>query len=307
MEEGLAPAVGRPGPERRHPAGGGAGTGPDGLPLRRLLGPRGLIRGPGGHLRGVAGQPRRQAAGDREGLRADHRSADGVRRRHRRPPRRGRCPGARRAADRRRLQRLLGGVAGLEAVAPPAVHDVHAAAGGRPQAPLRRRAHDAPGPEALRGRLHHLHADGLRLALRAGRRRRPGRDHRALRRRPPARQAPPVLPQGQERPGGPRGHPPGRRPVPPPGGGRPGGRRRRRPPLRPRLEALRRLPDGRRPGPAGIAPAGGRLQRRRGRRLRRLRPHDHLRRLPAGLCRGLRRPRRRAGGPGDAAAGARAG
>ena len=91
------------------------------------------------------------------------------------------------------------------------------------------------------------------LAVGAGRRRRPVRDRRALRRRLPPRQGPGVLPQGEERPGGPRGHPPRRRPLPPPGGGRPGGRLRRRPPLRPHLEALRGVPDGRRPGPAGLA------------------------------------------------------
>ena len=133
---------------------------------------------------------RREAPGHREGLRGHHRPAQRGGRRHGRPPRRGGRPGARRAARRRRLLRRLGRVPGLEAVAPPPVHDLHPPAGGRPQAPLRRRAHHAPGPEALRGGLHHLHADRLRRAVGAGRRRRPGRDRRALRRRPPPRQGP---------------------------------------------------------------------------------------------------------------------
>ncbi len=77
----------------------------------------------------------------------------------------------------------VGRVTGLEAVAPPAVHDLHPPAGGVPQAPLRRRPHDAPGAEALRGRLHHLHADGLADPVGAGHRRRPFGDQRALRRR----------------------------------------------------------------------------------------------------------------------------
>ena len=42
-----------------------------------------------------------------------------------------------------------------------AVHDLDAAAGGRAQARLHGAAHDAVRAEALRGRLHHLHAHGL--------------------------------------------------------------------------------------------------------------------------------------------------
>ena len=82
--------------------------------------------------------------------------------------------------------------------------------------------------------------------------------------------APPLRAQGQERPGGPRGHPAGRGDLPYARRGGPLAVGRRVPPLRPHLEADRRLPDGRRhrhqrPGPlAGTgrpgrrAPAGER-------------------------------------------------
>ena len=61
--------------------------------------------------------------------------------------------------------------------------------------------------------------------------------------------APHLRPEGQERPGGPRGHPPGGRDVPHPrlAPGRAAGRQPR--PLRADLEAHGRLADGRRPGP----------------------------------------------------------
>ena len=76
----------------------------------------------------------------------------------RRAPRRSRAGGAGRRAARHGLHRALGRV---EAVHPQALravphHDV--AAGGQPQARLRRVPHDVGGPAALRERLHHLHA-----------------------------------------------------------------------------------------------------------------------------------------------------
>ena len=75
-------------------------------------------------------------------------------------------------------------------------------------------AHDARRPAPLRERLHHLHAHRLDVAVGDGARRgaRPGA--RALRRRLRAGRAAPVQPQGQERAGGARGDPPGRRPLP---------------------------------------------------------------------------------------------
>ena len=66
-------------------------------------------------------------------------------------------PGNCRAAPHRQLGR---GEA-LHPPALPAVHDVDAAAGGRPQARLQLRAHHADGAAAVRERLHHLHEDRL--------------------------------------------------------------------------------------------------------------------------------------------------
>ena len=110
-----------------------------------------------------------------------------------------------------------------------------------------------------------------------------------------------VHPQGEERPGGARGHPARRRDVRHPGCGAPRARRRRIPALRADLAAHGGLADGRRPrhhaeladrrrcGRLGRRPAGGVLRER---------PHHHLRRLPQGLRgdrgrTGRRRGRRR--------------
>ena len=116
--------------------------------------------------------------------------------------------------DGRRLHRLVGRG---EALHPPprrAVHDLDAAAGGEPQASALVAADDARRPAPLRERLHHLHAHRLDDAVRVGARRgaRPGA--RAVRRRLGAGAAAAVQPQGEERPGGARGDPPGGRPFP---------------------------------------------------------------------------------------------
>ena len=107
-----------------------------------------------------------------------------------------------------------------------AVHDVHAAAGGGPQARLQFRAHHAYRAAAVRERLHHLHADRLHDAefLRAAGGPRAGQG--VVRAGVRARRAPPVHAEGQERPGGARGDPPRGRPIPHarPGRGRPVGR-----------------------------------------------------------------------------------
>ena len=117
----------------------------------------------------------------------------------------------------------------------------HAAAGGQPQARDERQRDDVGRAAALRERLHHLHAYGLHDALgRRGRcRARPGA--RAVRRRVPARLAADLRLQGQERAGGARGDPAGRRVVPHPGADRAVGRAV--PPLRADLDAHRRLAD----------------------------------------------------------------
>ena len=63
-----------------------------------------------------------------------------------------------------------------------AVHHLDLPAGGRAQAAALVVDGHAVGPEPLRGRLHHLHADRLDHAVGDGADRGPGRDRRALRR-----------------------------------------------------------------------------------------------------------------------------
>ena len=135
--------------------------------------------------------------------------------------------------------------------APPgaAVHDVDAAAGGEPQAPPQLAADDARRPAPLRERLHHLHAHRLDDAVRVGARRGPRAGARAVRRRDRAGRAAPVHAQGEERAGGARGDPSGRRPVPDARRGAPRAVGRRAQPLRPDLEADGRVADGRRARP----------------------------------------------------------
>ena len=65
---------------------------------------------------------------------------------------------------------------------------------------------------------HHLHAHRQHHAVSGRPERRPRRHRAAVRGRLPARLAPPLREEGQERAGGARGHPAGRRPLPHPGG-----------------------------------------------------------------------------------------
>ena len=124
---------------------------------------------------------------------------------------RGQRPPAGRGAAGPRPDRRVGRGEAVHAQAVRAVHDLDAAAGGRPQAALLRRPHDAQRAAALRERLHHLHAHRLDDAVRVGHRRGPRAGPRAVRRRVRAGPAAAVHPQGQERAGGPRGDPAGRR------------------------------------------------------------------------------------------------
>ena len=214
--------------------------------------------------------------------------------------------------DRARAEALVEGAAGhdvrrplgrVQALPPLAVRPVphhHAAAGGLPQARLQRVLDDVGGAAAVRERLHHLHA--YRLHDPVGRRRRggPGPGPRAVRRGVPPRRAPHLRLQGQERPGGARGDPARRRLLPHPGADR--ADRRPVPALRADLDAHRRVADEGRRRPVGLDPARRRRRLRRGRRLLRHRPRDHLPRLPQGLRRGHRRRRRRPGRRRDPAA-----
>ena len=146
----------------------------------------------------------------------------------------------------------LGRGEAVHAPARAAVHDVDAAAGSEPQAPPQLAADDARRPAPLRERLHHLHAHRLDDAVRVGARRRPRPGARAVRRRDGAGGAAPVHAQGEERAGGARGDPSGRRPVPHARRGAARALRRRAQPLRPDLEADGRLADGRRARPDGL-------------------------------------------------------
>ena len=88
-----------------------------------------------------------------------------------------------------------------------AVHDVDAAAGGRPQAAVLLGAHDEHRAAALRKRLHHLYAYRLDDAVGVGDQRGTHPGPPALRRGVRLAVAAPVHPQGEERPGGARGDP----------------------------------------------------------------------------------------------------
>ena len=148
---------------------------------------------------------------------------------------------ARRAAVRR-----VGGGEALHPAPVRAVHDVDAAAGGRPQVAVLLRAHDEHRPAALRERLHHLYAYRLDDAVGVGDQRRAQPGASALRRGVRLAVAASVHPQGEERPGGARGDPARRRDVRHPGRGAPRARRRRIPALRADLAAHGGLADGRR-------------------------------------------------------------
>ncbi len=144
----------------------------------------------------------------------------------------------------------------------PAVHDVDAAAGGGAQVPLVGPDRHARRPAVVRERLHHLHAYGLDEPVRDRAERRPHAGARALRRRLRSGRAPHLHPQGQERPGGARGDPSGRRLVPHAGAGRVAALVGRVPALRAGLAAHARVADVRRGRHDPVAAHVGGLGRR---------------------------------------------
>ena len=179
------------------------------------------------------------------------------------------------------------------------VHHLDAPAGGGSQAALFRPADDAGSPAPLRAGLHHLHADRLDDSVGHRREGRPGSGQGPLR----GQLGPPVsscVPQpGEERPGGPRGDPSGRGPLPHPVATRRGAQRRGAPTLRAGLAAHRRLADERRhrdqrPGPHRGAHLERMLDRpERGHDSVRGDRHGHHRsRLPRRVPGGRRRQRR---------------
>ena len=153
----------------------------------------------------------------------------------------------RRAARPPTFARALGRAQALPAPPGRPVHHLDVPAGGRPQAPpvgvawrcARRRASTRAATSPTCG-----------PTPRRCRRRRSPRPAREITERYGAQYLPDapraVRQEGQERPGGPRGHPPGRRLVPVARGGGPRGQRQRRPGLRADLEAHDRLADDRR-------------------------------------------------------------
>ena len=179
-----------------------------GVRLGVVLGSRGRLRPR--LVRGAARRRRRQARGPGPRLRTGRDAAD---RGHGRARRAG---GARprRRARRCDLHRSLGRREAVHAPPGGAVHDLDAAAGGEPQAPLLGADDHAGRPAPLRERLHHLHAHRLDDAVGVGADRRPTAGRRALRPRLDPGAAEAVHAQGQERAGGARGDPAGRRLLP---------------------------------------------------------------------------------------------
>ncbi len=93
------------------------------------------------------------------------REAEGRRRAR---PRRGDGAWSGDAAGRRVVHGLARRAEAVRPPAEPAVHDLDAAAGGEPQAPLHRADDDARRAASLRERLHHLHAHRLDDAVGVG-------------------------------------------------------------------------------------------------------------------------------------------
>ena len=238
----------------------------------------------------VHGRPRgarRLACRDRTRLRS--RRPAGPPRRDRARRGRSRIAGCRSAG--RGLRRE---VAHLQAVpAPPgsAVHHLHAAAGGGPQARHVLGRGDAGGPVAVREGLHHLHAHRQHIAVVGRGVCSPLRGGEALRAACASPQAEGVCQQGEERPGGPRGHPARGRGLLRP---EDGGQRcvaARGPAVRAGVEADAGQPDDRLHRRDGAA---ARRRAHRGgprRRVHRQRHGDNPSGLPGGVHRGHRRRR----------------
>ena len=156
-----AAAFGRPGAERGRAADRRARAAADGLRVGHLLGPAGHVRQAtgGAVVPGRAGLGRRPARSRPAAISTRPRASS-------RTPRCCCWTSARPANCIERLRRgrvPRGQPRGqaLHVAAVSAVHHQHAAAGGQPQVRLHRPAHDAGGPEPLRERPHHLHADRL--------------------------------------------------------------------------------------------------------------------------------------------------
>ena len=187
--------------------------------------------------------------------------------RTRRPPaRRDGRAWAGRAARRRRFHRQE---RRAQAVPPPAeraVHDLDPAAGGEPQASASPRSARCRSPSGCTRTATSPTCAPIRRRCRVGADGGAHAGERAVRPGVRTRPAPPLRPQGQERAGGARGNPPGRRLVPHARPGLARARRRRAPAVRADLEADARVTDGGREGPDGFHAHRRDVLRRRGRR-----------------------------------------
>ena len=256
------------------------------LRQRRLLGHR-ADDGDGAVVHRRPRRRRRHPGRHRQGLR---RPRPGRRRRRR--ARRGAGPRPGRRSRRRRLPRPLRRGEAVPLAPAGAVHDEHAAAGGRPQAAPVVVAGDARRPGPVRAGLHHVHAHRQRHAVGRGAAGRARRGRRRVRPAVPVAAAEAVRLQGQERPGGPRGDPPDDAAAL----AAAAGRRAERPgalAVPADLAAHAGLADGRRDRHhRDGAPRRHRNGRHR-RRVLGVRHDDHVPRLPPGLRRVARRGRRR--------------
>ncbi len=259
LAEGDAGTVGRARPVGRDPARRRARTRALGVHRRGLLGHRRDARP--GCVHGAALVRRRSARRAGPRLRTRRRAEE----QRRGAARRGRCPPPGGLARRRRVPGCVGRREAVHASPRAAVHDLDVATGGEPQAAALVAADDARRAAPVRERLHHLHAHRLDDAVGVGTERGPRPGPRTVRSRFGACAAAPVRAEGEERAGGSRGRASRGRPLPHAGRRRPRALGRRVPPVRPDLEANRRLADG------GCARADrlGADRRRRGRRTRR--------------------------------------
>ena len=292
MEEGHVRPLRRPGAERGDPAGRRQGARPDGVPGRVVLGPRGHLRrgrreGPA-DVPGQAALDRRPAGRWRLRLRRGRRAQEqeGCRQ-VQGPPRPRRRRGAGAVARRHGVRRSA-----RSSPSPTAASPTRRSA--RPRCSRRRAASSACRPRwPCRSRSGSTRTASsptcapTRPRCRARRSARPGRRCASCTARstsPTSRAS--LRQQGQERPGGARGDPAGRRVVPYAGADR--AHRRAVPPLRADLDAHRRLADEGCRRPVGLGARRRRGVRRPRRGLLGVGPGDHLPRVPQGLRRGDR-------------------
>ena len=214
------------------------------VPGRVVLGPRGHLRRRGDSTSRGCSRPGCTPSTARGSPRVatSARTAQLKRRRRRRPPRPDPRRGAwsRRSPTRRTTSRSVESKPYRRSPYAP-FRTTTLQQEAEPQARHDRLGDDVGGAAAVRERLHHLHAHRLHDAVGLGGQRGPVAGARAVRRGVPPRRAAHLRLQGQERPGGARGDPPGRRVVPHPGADR--ADRRAVPALRADLDAHGRLAD----------------------------------------------------------------